>query len=199
VGQEVVDAAVYTDGRVLVLLQPAGAGGKGGGGSSGGGEVGLYKLNPVETYSWKATWFQPLSLSGDLLVSKFAFTFKLYRYSEGGEGGDQPASVVMVDPSELPGASGYVAVAVHGTAAAPPLGCVPSSGVTHVPPASAEGGGREDGVRYRSLPGLEATPPLAVGPSKGLAAVLVGSRRIVLLDLEEDECDEEDSDADDED
>jgi anaphase-promoting complex subunit 4 len=47
-------------------------------------------------------------------------------------------------------------------------------------------------ARARRLPGLVATAPLAVGPAKGLAAVLVGSRRIVLLDLEEDECDEDD-------
>lgn len=162
VGQEVVDAAVYTGGRVLVLLQP-GAGSTGGTGGMtdevGGGE--------------------------------------------GGEtGGDQPASVVMVDPSELPGASGYVALHhdVVATASPPPpssaLGCVPPSGVAFIP-ANGEGAGREDGVRYRSLPGLEATPPLAVGPAKGLAAVLVGSRRIVLLDLEEDECDEDESDEED--
>ena len=31
----------------------------------------------------------------------------------------------------------------------------------------------------------------AVGRQKGLAAVLVGQKRIVLLDLEEDECDED--------
>jgi anaphase-promoting complex subunit 4 len=48
------------------------------------------------------------------------------------------------------------------------------------------------GTRYRSLPGTIATPPLAVGRAKGLAAVLVGQKRIVLLDLEEDECDEDD-------
>ena len=124
--------------------------------------------------------------------------------SEGGEGGDKPASVVMVDPSELPGANGYVALAVDGGGggggggtAAPSLGCVPASGVTRIPADAGGGAGRDEGVRYRSLPGLEATPPLAVGPSKGLAAVLVGSRRIVLLDLEEDECDEEDSDEED--
>jgi anaphase-promoting complex subunit 4 len=54
-------------------------------------------------------------------------------------------------------------------------------------------------LRRRTLPGLEATAPLGVGPRKGLAAVLVGSRRIVLLDLEEDECDEDDSDEDEDD
>ena len=66
--------------------------------------------------------------------------------------------------------------------------------------SSADGGGGKDrGTRRRSLPGLKATPPLAVGTAKGLAAVLVGSRRIVLLDLEEDECDEDDESEDEED
>jgi len=37
-GQEVVDAAVYTDGRLLLLLQPAAGSGGGGGGGGGGGE-----------------------------------------------------------------------------------------------------------------------------------------------------------------
>ena len=41
-----------------------------------------------------------------------------------------------------------------------------------------------------------ALPNAASAP--GLAAVLVGSRRIALLDLEEDECDEDDSDDEDE-
>ena len=45
---------------------------------------------------------------------------------------------------------------------------------------------------------MVATAPLAVGPAKGLAAVLVGSRRIVLLDLEEDECDEDDEEEEEE-
>jgi anaphase-promoting complex subunit 4 len=89
-------------------------------------------------------------------------------------------------------------------ASAPP-GCAPASSVASV----SFGTGASDGVvdmadedaappRRRALPGLEATAPLAVGPSKGLAAVLVGSRRIALLDLEEDECDEDDSDEDEE-
>jgi hypothetical protein len=33
--------------------------------------------------SLKATRFQPLNLSRDFLVSKFAFTFNLYRYNLG--------------------------------------------------------------------------------------------------------------------
>jgi len=52
-------------------------------------------------------------------------------------------------------------------------------------------GGGGGGARRRSLPGTVATAPLAVGRQKGLAAVLVGQKRIVLLDLEEDECDED--------
>jgi len=176
VGQEVVDAAMYTSGRVLVLLQPAGAGG-GGARARGAGAGGAGAGAGIE----------------------------------GGPGGDQPASVVMVDPAALAGARGYAPVVLEmgsagGEANAdapppppppPPPGCVPSSGV-HAVPENGESAGRDTGVRYRSLPGLEATLPLAVGPSKGLAAVLVGSRRVVLLDLEEDECDEEDSDGDEE-
>jgi hypothetical protein len=47
------------------------------------GEVGgLYNLNPVVTHSLKGAWFQPLSLSSDILVSKFAFTCNLCRYGE---------------------------------------------------------------------------------------------------------------------
>ena len=58
------------------------------------------------------------------------------------------------------------------------------------------GGGA--GPRWRSLPGLVAAAPLAVGRAKGLAAVLVGSRRAVLLDLEEDENEESDEEESDE-
>ena len=65
-------------------------------------------------------------------------------------------------------------------------GCVPARGVLRM---TAGGGG--GGARRRSLPGTVATAPLAVGRQKGLAAVLVGQKRIVLLDLEEDECDED--------
>jgi hypothetical protein len=44
--------------------------------------VGLYKLNSLTvTHSLKAPWFQPLSPSCDLLVSKFAFKWNLYRYT----------------------------------------------------------------------------------------------------------------------
>jgi hypothetical protein len=50
--------------------------------------VGLYKMNPVDPYSLKATgfnpesaWFQPLNLRCDILVSKFAlFKFNSHRY-----------------------------------------------------------------------------------------------------------------------
>jgi hypothetical protein len=45
--------------------------------------VGLYKLNPVDTQLESAP-FQPLNLSSEKLVSKFAFEFNLYRYTVGG-------------------------------------------------------------------------------------------------------------------
>ena len=127
-GREVVDARAYTEGRVLVLTQPAG---------------------------------------GDDAAP-----------------GAAAASAAMIDPSELPGGGEGASVEAGGGTVArprPPPGCVPEAGVLD---ASA--------ARARRLPGLVATAPLAVGPAKGLAAVLVGSRRIVLLDLEEDECDEDD-------
>ena len=172
-GQEIVDAAAYTEGRVLALCQPAGGA----------------RADPSRALG--------------------------------------PASVVMLDPREATqeGASGFVglarsdagddaAAAREGAtlepASAPP-GCAPASSV-----ASASFGGpglsgaeRDDAMdtavedaappRRRTLPGLEATAPLAVGPSKGLAAVLVGARRIVLLDLEEDECDDDDDDDEEDD
>jgi hypothetical protein len=56
--------------------------GASGGGERGGSSVGLYKLNPVDPHSLKGAWFQPLTLSSDLLVSNFAFKWvNLYRYS----------------------------------------------------------------------------------------------------------------------
>jgi len=105
--------------------------------------------------------------------------------AKGAAGG--PASVVMLDTrsGRGGGSGGFVALEGQGTlqasgrAAPPPPGCAPER-----PP------------RRRTLPGLEATAPLAVGTRKGLAAVLVGTRRIVLLDLEEDESDEDESDED---
>jgi len=143
-GMEVVDAAPYTDGRVLVLLQPSSA----------------------------------------------------TRGAEEGEG-DVPAAVVMVDPAALPGARGFAAFAAEAAFAAPvpPPGCVPAEGAAEMRERGE--GAAAGGARYRALPGLVATAPLAVGWSKGLAAVLVGSRRIVLLDLEEDEGDEDDSEDED--
>jgi hypothetical protein len=36
------------------------------------------------THSFESTWFQPLNLKCDILVSKFAFKFNLYRYTTAG-------------------------------------------------------------------------------------------------------------------
>ena len=156
---EVVDAAPYTKGRVLVLLQPTEAAA-----AAGGGGV-------------------------------------------GGDADPEPARVVMLDPAELGGADAFKRVDAGGmrgaAASKPPPGCVPPEGVVDVPDpsasaAAAAGGGGGAGPRWRSLPGLVAAAPLAVGRAKGLAAVLVGSRRAVLLDLEEDENEESDEEESDE-
>jgi hypothetical protein len=45
-------------------------------------EVGLYKLNSVDPPWLETACFQPLNLKCDILVSKFAFKFNLYRYTE---------------------------------------------------------------------------------------------------------------------
>jgi hypothetical protein len=42
-------------------------------------KVGLYKLNPVYP-QLESAWFQPLNLSSEKPVSKFAFKCNLYRY-----------------------------------------------------------------------------------------------------------------------
>ena len=142
-GMEVVDAAPYTDGRVLVLLQPSSA----------------------------------------------------TRGAEEGEG-DVPAAVVMVDPAALPGRAGSRrSRRRRRSPRRSSTGCVPAEGAAEMRERGE--GAAAGGARYRALPGLVATAPLAVGRSKGLAAVLVGSRRIVLLDLEEDEGDEDDSEDED--
>ena len=116
--------------------------------------------------------------------------------------------MVMLDPAELGGADAFKRVDAGGmrgaAASKPPPGCVPPEGVVDVPDpsasaaAAAAGGGGGAGPRWRSLPGLVAAAPLAVGRAKGLAAVLVGSRRAVLLDLEEDENEESDEEESDE-
>jgi hypothetical protein len=49
-------------------------------GPAEGPSVGLYKLNTVDP-GLESTWFQPLSLRSDILVSQFAFTFNLCRYT----------------------------------------------------------------------------------------------------------------------
>ena len=128
--------------------------------------------------------------------------------ANGAAGG--PASVVMLDTrsGRGGGSGGFVALEGQGTlqasgrAAPPPPGCAPASSIVSVSfqpgdaDATGDGAAPERPPRRRTLPGLEATAPLAVGTRKGLAAVLVGTRRIVLLDLEEDESDEDESDED---
>jgi hypothetical protein len=44
--------------------------------------VGLCKFNQVDS-ALQSAWFQPLNLSSEFLVSKFAFKFNLYRYIVG--------------------------------------------------------------------------------------------------------------------
>ena len=176
-GQEIVDAAAYTKGRVLALCQPAG--GANADPSRGLGPASVVMLDPRSAARESA-----------FPAGKSAFGLAaLARRDDGDEKND--------DAAALEGAT-----LEHASA---PPGCAPASSVASV----SFGTGASDGVvdmadedaappRRRALPGLEATAPLAVGRSKGLAAVLVGSRRIALLDLEEDECDEDDSDEDEE-
>ena len=154
-GHVVVDAAAYTEGRCLVLLQPAG--------SSSGSGSGVGAVEWEEAAS--VVMADPRALAARSGVSG-------PRSLEGGVGGD--GGYALVDADAL------------GAAAAESPGCVPARGVLRM---TAGGGG--GGARRRSLPGTVATAPLAVGRQKGLAAVLVGQKRIVLLDLEEDECDED--------
>ena len=177
-GQEIVDAAAYTNGRVLALCQPAG--GADADPSRGLGPASVVMLDPRE------------ATRGDESSSAGAFGFVALATRDDDDDDDDDATL---EP-----------------ASAPP-GCAPSSSVASVSFGGSASGPeppRDDVVdmaeeellsrpRRRTLPGLQATAPLAVGPSKGLAAVLVGSRRITLLDLEEDECDEDDSDEDEED
>jgi anaphase-promoting complex subunit 4 len=154
-GQEIVDAAPYTKGRVLVLCQPSG-------GANADPEAGPASV---------------VMLGGG-----------------GGDGGGDGGDAFF--------SSRFVALEERRGGAKPPPGCAPASSVSSVAfyrgaPEDAEAMDAEDAAtarppRRRTLPGLEATAPLAVGLKKGLAAVLVGARRIALLDLEEDECDEDD-------
>jgi hypothetical protein len=65
---------------VAAALRAAGVAGGGGGGGGGGPVVGLYKLNP-DYPQLESAWFQPLNLSSEKLVSKFAFEFNLHRYT----------------------------------------------------------------------------------------------------------------------
>ena len=171
-GQEIVDAAAYTKGRVLALCQPAG--GANADPSRGLGPASVVMLDP-----------RSAAREGAFPAGAFGLV-ALARKDDGDDDAD------ALEGATLEHASG-------------PPGCAPASSVASV----SFGTGSSDGVvdmadedaappRRRALPGLEATAPLAVGPSKGLAAVLVGSRRIALLDLEEDECDEDDSDDEDE-
>ena len=176
-GQEIVDAAAYTKGRVLALCQPAG--GANADPSRGLGPASVVMLDPRSAAREKKSAFP-------------AGAFGLAALARRDDGDD------FFDAAALEGED--AAALEHASA---PPGCAPASSVASV----SFGGGHgvvdmadEDAAppRRRALPGLEATAPLAVGPSKGLAAVLVGSRRIALLDLEEDECDEDDSDEDEE-
>ena len=171
-GQEIVDAAAYTKGRVLALCQPAG--GANADPSRGLGPASVVMLDP-----------RSAAREGAFPAGAFGLV-ALARKDDGDDDAD------ALEGATLEHASG-------------PPGCAPASSVASV----SFGTGSSDNVvdmadedaappRRRALPGLEATAPLAVGRSKGLAAVLVGSRRIALLDLEEDECDEDDSDDEDE-
>ena len=173
-GQEIVDAAAYTKGRVLALCQPAG-------GANADPSRGLGPASVV--------MLDPRSAARESAFPAGKSAFGLAALARRDDGDD--------DAAALEGAT-----LEHASA---PPGCAPASSVASV----SFGTGSSDGVvdmadedaappRRRALPGLEATAPLAVGRSKGLAAVLVGSRRIALLDLEEDECDEDDSDDEDE-
>ena len=178
-GQEIVDAAAYTKGRVLALCQPAG--GARADPSRGLGAASVVMLDPRE------------ATRGGASAAAGAFGFVALARRD-----DRDDDVDAREGATLEPAS------------APP-GCAPASSVASAAfGGSASGTERDDDAmdathedaappRRRMLPGLEATAPLAVGPSKGLAAVLVGSRRIALLDLEEDECDEDDGDDDEED
>ena len=178
-GQEIVDAAAYTKGRVLALCQPAG--GARADPSRGLGAASVVMLDPRE------------ATRGGASAAAGAFGFVALARRD-----DRDDDVDAREGATLEPAS------------APP-GCAPASSIASAAfGGSASGTERDDDAmdathgdvappRRRMLPGLEATAPLAVGPSKGLAAVLVGSRRIALLDLEEDECDEDDGDDDEED
>jgi alpha-galactosidase len=82
-GHEALDAATYAEWGVDYLKYDFCNM------NNGESEVGLYKLNSSLPVAWKhlvstleSTWFQPLSLKWDFLVSKFGFKFNLYRYSE---------------------------------------------------------------------------------------------------------------------
>jgi hypothetical protein len=66
-------------------------------------EVGLHKLNPVYP-ELESAWFQPLSLSSDILVSKFAFKFNLCRCSEASRH-DPPVGATDVQGDSDPGDS----------------------------------------------------------------------------------------------
>ena len=104
----------------------------------------------------------------------------------GGAGdGDSCARVVLVDPP-LALRDAPPPLAGGARCAGATAGCVDPAAVAPMP---------EGAHRSRALPGAAAAPPLAASASRGLAGVLVGDaaaggRRVLLLDLEEDECED---------
>ena len=69
--------------------------------------VGLYKLNPVDAVALESAWFQPLNLSTEILVSKFAFKFNLYHYASGaGRGAAAAGAGAQGARRELHGVAG---------------------------------------------------------------------------------------------
>jgi predicted secreted protein len=108
-----ISAAAEGPLRLVAVLQPLNAA------VFVGDGVGLYKLNKVDPQLASTCWLQILNLKCDILVSKFAFSFNLYRYN-----------------GVLQGAAGfdYLALAM-AAAAAPALGLLATTG------GAAAGGG----------------------------------------------------------
>jgi hypothetical protein len=130
-------------------------------------EVGLYTLNAIDP-ELESAWFQPLSLTRDILVSKFAFTFNLYRYNESGVGVSRPSLVAWgnrkgLSPPQIPGVSSGSATGAGGKVG----GSNPSGGA----------GGPVGGAGGRNpLPPLGGVPPL-LPPSADPTAEDGGNKR----------------------